>query len=87
MGRYDDALKLYRRFMDEIRESGKGSSEAIAMLESKILLVEEQMEQCGTSSYVCDQEISGYKSNSSNEEVGAEEKAGEVGVLERKQMD
>ncbi|PMD38715.1 hypothetical protein L207DRAFT_584112 [Hyaloscypha variabilis F] len=75
LGRYDDALKLYRQFMDEIRESGNGSVEAIAAeLESKILLVEEQIEQFDTSSYTSDQGISGYEPDSSNDEVGAEEK-------------
>jgi tetratricopeptide (TPR) repeat protein len=83
LGRYDDALKLYRQFMDEIRESSEGSNETIAKLRSQMLLVEEQMKQCGTSSYVCDQEISGYKLDSSNQEVRAEEKVDEVGLLER----
>ena len=69
--------------MDEIRESSEGSNETIAKLRSQMLLVEEQMKQCGTSSYVCDQEISGYKLNSSNQEVRAEEKVNEVGLLER----
>ena len=58
LGRHDDALKLYHRFIDKIRESDQDLKGEIKELESKILRIEQLKEQ--STSEKSDEESSEY---------------------------
>jgi tetratricopeptide (TPR) repeat protein len=79
-GQYEDALKLYHRMLDQIRESGMDPHGAIPTLESKILRTEEKMVLSTSNSTISYEESSGYESDSydgDSAEEGDDESMGE----------